>query len=755
MADPISNQWAQNPIIGWTNTNPPQDQQVWTQNVESLDFDLWFDDIVTEQPKETAPQEVIPSPESDNVVSNDAPSENNFSLDFSQEETPTQDPIPDTIEPEQTDSQTEIAEDDDSFDDDDSSDDDDFSDDFDDISDDDLPSITTIEYEDDENEEKEEDWELMDSMSASESVASEPVMSTPEISMDVPEITPAPEVNPEPVASEPVMSTPEISMDLPDITPAPIPEMNPVPVTSEPVIPTPEISMDLPDITPAPVAEVNPAPVTSEPVMSTPEISMDTTSFQNPLNDPLQMNTQSTLGSNLNTTPTMPLETPTNTMFASPEPMQDPLQQGTYTPTNEAFTQTVQGLESQQGVGAGFVNQNMLNDPLSLETPQPAQMDLNQMVTKASTMEIPQNPQPVQMDPFSAMQNALSADNQQQNMMNNEQGVQMNIPQQIEQPTAPQTVAQPTVPQNTISLDQIGNLNFWTVPQTNTPVSMPTMPAQPSSWWSKIGVLLLILLLIPIAWFVFYQMRPDLFASFLEAFQTPTQPIENTDVMTGSTLEENKGENSIDSDNNLEKEEKSESWNEEHGSFEEGLDNKDTETEDLDTKTKTTKEQIKEIEDDFFWKDEEDSENEKENTEEENEDKDSEETDNKKDKAIKDLFNEEDEDEDFDGENSTPFIDDEEDDDEADAPSREEEKAVYEKELKSYLSKAKDFDKIGEEEDDEYITKYTMYIKTKVDALSSKLENEEDFDKEEYDTITKNIKKYLANIQKHINEESE
>ncbi|MCR5411948.1 MAG: hypothetical protein K6E76_02930 [Patescibacteria group bacterium] len=300
----------------------------------------------------------------------------------------------------------------------------------------------------------------MDSMSASESVASEPVMSTPEISMDVPEITPAPEVNPEPVASEPVMSTPEISMDLPDITPAPIPEMNPVPVTSEPVIPTPEISMDLPDITPAPVAEVNPAPVTSEPVMSTPEISMDTTSFQNPLNDPLQMNTQSTLGSNLNTTPTMPLETPTNTMFASPEPMQDPLQQGTYTPTNEAFTQTVQGLESQQGVGAGFVNQNMLNDPLSLETPQPAQMDLNQMVTKASTMEIPQNPQPVQMDPFSAMQNALSADNQQQNMMNNEQGVQMNIPQQIEQPTAPQTVAQPTVPQNTISLDQIGNLNF-------------------------------------------------------------------------------------------------------------------------------------------------------------------------------------------------------------------------------------------------------------------------------------------------------
>ncbi|MCR5411946.1 MAG: hypothetical protein K6E76_02920 [Patescibacteria group bacterium] len=119
------------------------------------------------------------------------------------------------------------------------------------------------------------------------------------------------------------------------------------------------------------------------------------------------------------------------------------------------------------------------------------------------------------------------------------------------------------------------------------------------------------------------------------------------------------------------------------------------------------------------------------------------------------MFNEEDEDEDFDGENSTPFIDDEEDDDEADAPSREEEKAVYEKELKSYLSKAKDFDKIGEEEDDEYITKYTMYIKTKVDALSSKLENEEDFDKEEYDTITKNIKKYLANIQKHINEESE
>ena len=54
-------------------------------------------------------------------------------------------------------------------------------------------------------------------------------------------------------------------------------------------------------------------------------------------------------------------------------------------------------------------------------------------------------------------------------------------------------------------------------------------------------------------------MRPDLFASFLEAFQNPTQPIENTDVMTGSTLEENKGENSIDSDNNLEKEEKSES----------------------------------------------------------------------------------------------------------------------------------------------------------------------------------------------------
>ena len=261
-------------------------------------------------------------------------------------------------------------------------------------------------------------------------------------------------------ASEPVMSTPEISMDLSDITPAPVAEVNPEPVVSEPVMSTPEISMDLPEITPAPVAEVNPAPVTSEPVMQKPEISMDTTSFQNPLNDPLQMNTQSTLEPNLNTTPTMPLETPTNTMFASPEPMQDPLQQGTYTPTNEAFNQTVQGLESQQGVGAGFVNQNMLNDPLSLETPQPAQMDLNQMVTKASTMEIPQNPQPVQMDPFSAMQNALSADNQQQNMMNNEQGVQMNIPQQIEQPTAPQPVAQPTVPQNTISLDQIGNLNF-------------------------------------------------------------------------------------------------------------------------------------------------------------------------------------------------------------------------------------------------------------------------------------------------------
>ena len=293
-----------------------------------------------------------------------------------------------------------------------------------------------------------------------EPVVSEPVMPTPEISMDVPEITPAPvpEVNPEPVVSEPVMPTPEISMDLPEITPAP--EVNPEPVVSEPVMPTPEISTDLPEITPAPVAEVNLAPVASELVIPTPEISMDTTSFQNPLNDPLQMNTQSTLEPNLNTTPTMPLETPTNTMFTSPEPMQDPLQQGTYTPTNEAFNQTVQGLESQQGVGAGFVNQNMLNDPLSLETPQPAQMDLNQMVTKASTMEIPQNPQPVQMDPFSAMQNALSADNQQQNMMNNEQGVQMNIPQQIEQPTAPQTVAQPTVPQNTISLDQIGNLNF-------------------------------------------------------------------------------------------------------------------------------------------------------------------------------------------------------------------------------------------------------------------------------------------------------
>ena len=388
-------------------------------------------------------------------------------------------------------------------------------------------------------------------------------------------------------------------------------------------------------------------------------------------------------------------EIPTMSQVGAPLPW-------TYVPSMDALNQTVQSLESQRGVQAGFVNQ-----PMNPSVPQtvPQQVDLTALADQA--FWAPEVSQP--------------------------QMVSTTIPQGVPMPQVPQMpqfqegapinqVSQvPTTPSlgngNVVSLDQLGDMSFANPPISQAPATAPTVNATtqptPAPQGGSKAMLVAFLILLPCVWLVVYFMMPDLFQPLLAKFTTQpsttiTTPLDNT----GENLWEweLQGNNEENSEENK-KDENSEQTLEEteiHGSAEE---------QNVNWEEENPLEEWEE--DEFTWGYEEI-------------------------KEISDEFFE------FDDEEIDPFIEDEE---EEEPTLSDEEKADIKKKLENYKKQGEKRLKTAKKEWDKNVTKYATFIISQSQNLLDDLENDT-FDLNKYESSLKIIKSNLKKIDKAINEEA-